>query len=113
MRKLIVSLSLTTVLAVGILLLPTAIHVQASGTEMVANQQGCLIFSGDKTYEGSGTEVLTPSGHWTYTCNAELIDGPDVNGTIHTEGTCSGSEGFGEGDFVLNPGGQAHANCHF
>lgn len=112
MRKLGFCLSLAIVVAVGILLLPTSKPVQAGNAAMVANQQDCYIFWSANTYEGSGTEVLTPSGEWTYTCNAELISGPGVNKTGQTVGTCFGSEGYGTGDFVQNPGGQAHAGCH-
>jgi len=114
MRKLsfCLSLAVVVVVGVGILLLPTAKSVQAGDAAMVANQQDCFIYWSANTYEGSGTEVLTPSGEWKYTCSAELVSGPGVNKTVQPVGVCRGSEGVGVGIFVLDPGGRAHAGCH-
>jgi hypothetical protein len=118
MRKVSFFLSLAIVMAVGvgILLLATAQPVQAGGAAaaVVANQQDCTIVlnSPHSTYDGNATEVLTPSGQWILTCNAELTSGPGVDQTVHVDTTCSGSLGSGTGDSVLNPGGHAYSGCH-
>ena len=106
------SLAIVVGLGVGILLLPTDEPVQAGSAALVANQQDCVINWGPNTYEGSGTEVVTPSGQWTYTCNAELISGPGVEKTEQAEGICTTSNGSGTGHFLQNPGGHAYAGCH-
>jgi hypothetical protein len=106
------SLAIVVVLGVGILVLPTAQPLQAGNAAMVANQQDCVINWSPNTYEGSGTVVLTPSGQWIYTCNAELISGPGVEKTEQAVGICATDNGSGTGNFVQNPGGQAHAGCH-
>lgn len=111
MRKLSLCLSLV-IGAASILLLTTAKPVQADNAAMVANDQGCTITWGANTYEGSGTEVLTHSGEWKYTCNAELVSGPGVSKTEHATGVCIGTLGSGTGDFLQNPGDHAHADCH-
>ncbi len=105
------SLAIVVGMGVGILLLPTDTPVQAGNAALVANQQDCVINWAPNTYEGSGTEVVTPSGQWTYACNAELTYGPGVDTTEHALGTCTSSNGSGTGNFVQNPGGHAYAGC--
>ena len=63
-------------------------------------------------YHGRGTEVLTPSGEWTYVCNAVLVSGDGVDKTQQDLGECTSTIGSGWGDFLQTPGGHALAHCH-
>ena len=112
MRKLTICLSLAIAVAAGILLLPADKSVQAGNAALVANQQECDIIVDLNGYHGRGTEVLTPSGEWTYVCNAVLVSGDGVDKTQQDLGECTSTIGSGWGDFLQTPGGHALAHCH-
>lgn len=102
-----------TMLAFGALLLTfSSAPATANNAATVANQQGCWIMAEGYYYTGSGTEVLTSSGVWKYTCNGKLDAGDPPQKTLRGPLGCGGTLGSGTGDYVLTPGGTAHADCH-
>ena len=122
MRKMVFCLSLVAVFTVGVLLLPKPKLAQPDDkppdfAAVVGNHGICTVdlWSGEvltSEYNGKSTEVATPSGVWTDTCEAELTFGTRVNRTMQLGGTCSGDSGSGLAHVVVNPGGHAHVNCY-
>ena len=103
-RQLVVNLSMFRALVGGAMMF--VLPATASAQALVFNQGHglmCAFFLGGNSYEGSGTEVVTPTGDFKLSCHLSLVSGtPVAQTTRSTVGDC---------ELIETPSGRAIASC--
>jgi len=104
MRNGIAKLVLLTTLVAGAIMLVPAV---ASGEARVMTQVPCVAYAdaGTSFYSGSGTNVITDTGHVVLSCHLALVSGTAVAQPTRTT--------YGNCDLLRLPSGEAELNCHY
>jgi hypothetical protein len=96
---------LVAALAAATIMLVLPAKTRADGALVFNQGHGlmCAFSVGGNSYEGSGTEVVTPTGEFKLSCHMILVSGtPVARPTMTTVGNC---------ELIETPGGRANASC--
>jgi hypothetical protein len=107
--RLVVCCGFALLVVTALLVSPPSATAVGAG---VRNQTLCIFSVFGGTYEGAGTEVVTPSGRYSATCHTTLVSGSPVPEVTRLSVTNSSQFGPVTCEVLVTPSGTANTNCH-